>query len=371
MADRTDVVVVGGGAIGCAIAWELAKAGVAVALLEARRIAEEASGVAAGMLTPLAESPRPGPFTDLAVAALREYPAVATELRESSGVDIEYVPSGVLRVALTDDQELSAHTAMQWQMGLGIQLQWLDAAALRQLEPGITPDARGALYSPDEGHVRAPRLTTALAAAAGHRGAEIRQGTPVTGLLTDGQRVTGVRTQAGEIHAGHVVLAAGAWTELLTGDVHTVLPVRPVKGQILSLAAMPVPFHHIIFTAGTAYLVPKADGTIVVGATQEEAGFDKRVTLRAVNWLLDGAVRLAPGLGNAEVRELWAGLRPGSPDGMPVLGPLPGWEGITVASGHFRNGILLAPITGQLIAQILTKGQAERDLSPFSPGRFT
>lgn len=370
MADITDVVVVGGGAVGCAIAWELTKRGVSVALLEARRVAGESSGVAAGMLTPLAESPRPGPFTDLAIAALRGYAAVASELREASGVDIEYTPSGVLRVAITEEQELTAQSALEWQRGLGLPLHWIDAAELRAKEPGITPEARGALYSPEEGHVRAQRLTLALGIAAAHRGAQVRQGTPVTGLLTDGHRITGVRTAGGDVHVAHVVLAAGAWTGQLVAGLGTTLPVRPVKGQLLSLAALPVPLQNVVYASGVGYLVPKADGTIIVGATQEEAGFDTRVTVQGIHGLLEGAAALAPGLGNAEVRDLWAGLRPGSSDATPILGPLPGWDGITVATGHFRNGILLAPITGRLIAQLVTGEKPERDLTPFSPGRF-
>lgn len=370
MAKTRDVVVVGGGVVGCAIAYELTKFGLSVAVLEARRIADEASSVAAGMLTPLAESPRPGPFTDLALAALREYRAVAAEIREASGVDIEYAASGVLRVALNEEQELAARTTLEWQRELGLEVAWLDAEALREREAAITPEARGALLSLEEGHVHAHRLTTALAIAAHHRGAQVRQGTPVIGLLTEGHRVTGVRTPSGDVHAGQVVLAAGPWTGELTAGLGFPLPIRPVKGQLLALAALTAPIRHIVYCSGTGYLVPKADGTILVGATQEEAGFDKRVTVRGVRWLLDGAEQLVPGLGNAEVRELRAGLRPGSPDGAPALGPLPGWEGLTVASGHFRNGILLGPITGRLMAQLVATGQPERDLSPFDPGRF-
>jgi glycine oxidase len=260
--------------------------------------------------------------------------------------------------------------ALEWQESQGLEIHWLDTPALRELEPAITPEVRGALFSPEEGHVRSPRLTTALAVAAGRKGAQVRQGMPVSGLLTEGKRVIGVQTPSGNVLAGQVVLAAGPWTAMLTADLSIALPVRPVKGQLLALAAMPAPLQHVIYCTGTGYLVPKADGTIVVGATQEETGFDKRVTVRGVNWLLDGAVRLVPGLGNAEVRDLWAGLRPGSPDGSPILGAVPGWSGVTLATGHFRNGILLAPITGKLIAELLTTGKTSRDITPFSLTRF-
>ncbi|MBI4497630.1 MAG: glycine oxidase ThiO [Chloroflexi bacterium] len=370
MAERAEVVVVGGGAIGGAVAYALSRAGVRVTLLEARRIGDGASGAAAGMLTPLAEAPQPGPFADLALHSLRRFPALAQELREVAGMDIEYVPSGVLRVATSEEHERTLQEALTWQRALGLDLRWLGPEQVRSLEPDLAPEVRGGVFSPEEGHVHSLRLTEALAQAAARLGATVRVGTPVVGLTRHNGRVTGVRTAEGAVAADQVVLAAGSWTGLLAHELGVAAPVRPVKGQILSLALVPCPLRRVVYGSGVGYLVPRRDGSVVVGATQEEVGFDMRVTAQGLAALLRGATQLVPALAGAEVRQTGAGLRPGTPDGLPILGPVPGWEGISIASGHFRNGILLSPITGHLMAELITTGKTSLPLDPFSPGRF-
>jgi len=364
----TDVVVVGGGVIGCAIAYHLAAAGVGVTLCERNEVAGEASGAAAGMLAPLSESPRPGPFVELCLASLRLYPALADVLHEETGIDIQYLPSGILRVALTEDQERELRHRLEWQSALGLPLEWVDGEALRRLEPRLAP-ARGALYSPQEHQVSAGRLTQALAQAATRRGAVLQQGAAVTGLLANGRRVTGVRTASGKVSAGHVVLAAGPWTGAFARRLGVPLPVRPVRGQMLAFADFALPLRHIVW-GEAAYLVPKANGFLFVGATVEDVGFRSATTVRGQSALRRSARGLVPSLAHSEIASSWAGLRPGSPDGLPILGPVPGWEGLSVAGGHYRNGILLAPITGRLMAQLVTKGKTEASLAPFSPARF-
>jgi len=365
-----DVVVVGGGVIGCAIAYYLTQAGVGVTIVERGEIGGEASGAAAGMLAPLSESPRPGPFVDLCLTSLRLFPALADALREETGIDIEYLPSGILRVALSEDEEGELHHRLEWQSALGgsLSLEWVDGEALRRLEPRLGR-ARGALYSPQEHQVSAGRLTQALAQAAARRGAVIQQGVAVTGLLANGRRVVGVGTSAGRVSGGHVVLAAGPWTGAFGRRLGVPLPVRPVRGQMLAFADFALPLRHIVW-GEAAYLVPKANGFLFVGATVEDVGFRSGTTVRGQSALRRSARSLVPSLAHSEVASSWAALRPGSPDGLPILGPVPGWDGLSVAGGHYRNGILLAPITGRLMAQLLTDGKTEMALAPFSAGRF-
>jgi len=361
----TDVIIVGGGVIGCAIAYHLAQAGVQVTLFERGEIGGEASGEAAGMLRPLDESLERGALVDLCLASLRLFGPLADTLREETGIDIEYLCSGILRVALTDDEARRLHHLVERTQGL---LEWADPEALRTLEPRLAP-ARGGFYFPHLHQVNAGRFTQALAQAATARGALLRQGVGVTGLLTNGSRVTGVRSSEGKAAAAHVVLAAGPWTATFGRQLGAALSVRPVRGQMLAFASSPV--RNIVFWEGQSFLLPKANGLLFVGSTAEEVGFRKNTTGKALAGLRRMATTLVPSLAYTEVASTWAGLRPASPDGLPILGPVPGWEGVNVASGHFRKGILLAPITGQLIAQQLTRGETEIPLEPFfTPARF-
>jgi glycine oxidase len=363
-----DAIIVGGGVIGCAVGYYLTQAGASVTIVERGEIGGEASGAAAGMLAPLSESPRPGPFVELCLTSLRLFPALAAALRQETGIDIEYLPSGILRVALTEDEERELRHRMEWQSALGLPLEWVDGEALRRLEPRLGP-AQGALYSPQEHQVSAGRLTQAFAQAAARRGAVLRQDTTVTDLLTNGQRITGVRTSSGEVSGGQVVLAAGPWTGAFARRLGVPLPVRPVRGQMLALADFALPLRHIVW-GEAAYLVPKANGFLFVGATVEDVGFRASTTTKGQRGLQRGAHALVPSLAHSQVASSWAALRPGSPDDLPILGPVPGWDGLSVAGGHYRNGILLAPITGRLMAQLLTEGKTEVSLAPFSAGRF-
>jgi glycine oxidase len=241
--------------------------------------------------------------------------------------------------------------------------------ALRGLEPRLAA-ARGGVYSPQYHQVNAHRLTQALAQAAVARGAVLRQNVAVTGLATRGSRVTGVRTGEGRMMAGQVVLAAGSWTGALGRRLGVILPVKPMRGQMLAFADFSSPLRHILLGKDGGYLAPKANGFLFVGSTVDDVGFRKNTTVKGLAGLRRMAATLVPSLAYAEVATDWAGLRPGSPDGLPILGPVPGWEGASVASGHFRKGILLAPITGRLMAQWLTQGRTEISLEPFTAGRF-
>ncbi|HWP28151.1 MAG TPA: glycine oxidase ThiO [Chloroflexota bacterium] len=364
-----DVAIVGGGVIGCAAAYYLARAGARVVVLERDRIGAEASTAAAGLLAPLAEDARPGPFLDLALASLARYPALATELRATTGIDIELLTPGLLRLALDEAEAADYQASLRWQQQRGLPVRWLEGAEVRTLVPQVTSSVCGAVYSELEHHVNPVRLVEALARAAAAHGAEFRLGTPVQGLCWQGRRVVGVRLPEGELAAGHVVLAAGAWAAACGDWLGIRLPVEPVKGQLVAILPETTTLRHPLY-GRRGYLVPKADGTVYVGATVERVGFDRRVTAAGVASLLGLLCELVPPLSTATFVRAWAGLRPGTPDHLPVLGPVPGIEGVTLATGHYRNGILLAPISGELVAQAAQGKPTTLPLAPFSPARF-
>ncbi len=361
-----DVIVVGGGVIGCAIGYYLACEGVAVAVVERGEIGCEASSAAAGMLAPLAEVEEAGPFQQLAIAGLRLFPALAETLRAESGVDIEYQASGILRVALSEAEERRLRALTKQSMGLPVH--WLSPQEARSLEPALSPEVRGALYSSEEHQVSADRLVRAFARSAAAQGAKLCCECRVDGLLKRGERVVGARTADGPMSAGHVVLAAGPWTGRLAGSLGVALPVFPVRGQMAALKGRSL-IRHIVW-GEDGYLVPKANGLVFAGATVENVGFRQQTTAAGIRGLVRMAGALAPRLARASPVVCWAGLRPGSADGLPLLGPLPGWEGASVATGHYRNGILLSAITGHLIARSIIDGVEDEALASFSPGRF-
>jgi glycine oxidase len=367
---KADVIVVGGGVIGCAIAYYLSREGARAVALERGLIGNEASGAAAGMLAPLAEAHGPSPFLDLCLASHHMFPELADTLRAEVGVDIEYVPSGLLRVVFTEAQETELRSHLEWQASLGMGVRWIDGDTARGLEPLLSPRLRGAVYSPLEHQVNPGKLVQGFARAAEAQGAVIRQETPVARFLRRGSRVTGVRLAGGEtLSADAVVLAAGPWTKRLAAALGVRVPVKPVRGQMLALGGGPPPVRHIIW-GPKGYMAPKVNGFLFVGATVEEVGFRKTTTVRGLTSLRSMANALVPALTHAIQVDAWAAFRPGSADSLPILGAVPAWEGLWVASGHYRNGILLSPITGQLMARSLLDGKPAEGLSAFSPARF-
>ena len=363
-----DVAIIGGGVIGCACAWTLARAGASVALYERGRLASEASGASAGILAPLAESDSPGPFARLAVAGLRAFGEEIESLVAESGIDPEYRRSGVLRMALTVEDAAGLRAAATWQTNQSLGLRWLDAGALAELEPALAP-SHGALFSIEEGMVRPPLLVRALATAAARHGARIHEQVEVAEAALTGGRVAGVRLATGVVKpADAVLLTGGAWSGSVAGPAAPAVPVYPVKGQYALLSVVPRPLRHVVF-AGHGYLVPRVDGTIYAGATQENAGYDRRVTADGLSAVLEMAREILPALGDAEVVGSGAGLRPGSADGLPILGAMPGVEGLYAAAGHYRNGVLLSLITGRLMADVIMGREPSLSMEPFSPAR--
>jgi glycine oxidase len=362
-----DALVVGGGVIGAAVAWSLARAGLAVTLLERGELAGQASSAAAGMLAPISESHGEGPLLRAGLASLALFPGVVAELREASGLDPEWVASGCLRVPA--DEGEARELAARAQRGAGLGLAWLARAEVTELAPALAPEARerGALFSAREAHVRSPLLTRAFAAAAAAHGARIETGVSVRGLLREGAAVRGVETSAGARAAGVVVLCPGSFAAECAAWIGpgARIPVEPVRGQVVLLEAQ---LGRTILWGRDVYLVPKLDGSLVVGASVERVGFDARTTAGGVEKLLAAARALVPGSAAARFVGASAGLRPATPDQLPLVGAWPDAPGLVIAAGHYRNGVLLAPLTGAIVADgVLGKGWRE---PAFDPARF-
>jgi glycine oxidase len=329
--------------------------------------------VAAGMLAPVGEATwgEEG-LLEMALASHRAWPGFAAELAEVSGVDVGFQPLGALHVALDRDEAEELRRRHDLMRELGLEAEWLRPRACRELEPGLSPSCTAGVHAPHEAAADPRALVPALRRAAELEGAEVLAPAEVNVALIDGDRLAGVLTADGTEHrAGHTVLAAGSWSGAsgwLPREARP--PVRPVKGQILTLRG---PAHdpvcERIVASERVYMVPRADGRLVVGATVEERGFDIQVTAGGVLELLREAYRALPEIAELELAEAEAALRPGTPDNAPVVGQ-GALEGLLLATGHFRNGILLAPLTAEAIAAIVTGGDAPPGVAVAAPGRF-
>lgn len=364
-----DVIVVGGGAIGTAITYRLAKAGVRVTLLERGAIGGEATGASAGMIAPHWNRDTPEAFAVLCQESARLYPALAAELRERTGMDIGYRAATELVVAFDEAEELELHRQRAWQADRGTNVLWLDRSSALDLEPSLHPSVRGAIAYPDHHQLLPTELARTQGRAAADLGAVIREGVAVTHLQTSGDRVVGVGVGSESLLAPEVVLATGCWSAGWGQHLGVSIPVRPMRGQMVALQTPGTALRCVIGGAG-GYAITKPDGRTIVGTTVEDAGFDSRPTVEGITGLLARAPKLAPKLATAAVVAVWAGLRPGTPDGLPIIGRAGTWQGITLATGHFRNGILLAAITGELVTDLLLRRTPRLDLAAFEPGRF-
>lgn len=369
---QNPVVIVGAGVIGLSIGWQLSRAGVKTVILERQAAGREASWASAGMLAPESEMG----FEDEALYqvgrhSMSRWPDFVKALEADSGMSVDYRTEGILRVADDRDAASSLHRLYDFQKAQGLDVHWLTGAEARDIEPFLAPRLPAAVYSKADHQVDNRLLVEALIAGFKRHGGVIHEHDPVQ-VISSGHGDTVVVTEKGQrMVADKVILAAGAWSRKIDGLAPEVLPpVRPVKGQMLQLQmALPFDLTHVV-RGRDAYLAPKSNGRLLLGATMEERGFDKMVTAGGLYDLLDAGWKIVPGIYDLEVTETWAGLRPGSRDNEPLLGHAP-MPGVIYATGHFRNGILLTPVTAEEIAKLVITGETSEWLQPFSPLRFS
>ena len=380
MAQTSDVIVVGAGVVGCSVAYYLCRSGAKVTLLEREAIGSGASAHATGSLSLLGAEFSPGPSFQLALAGYHEFPPLVESLQDETGLDLLYQRRPSLRLALEQEEESLLKSMMPWQEE-AVQLRWIDADEVRRVQPGLTHRVRGAVLESESAQLDSYRLNLGLAQASEKRGSRLLL-REVTGLLTRQARVTGVTTSSGDLSADMVVVAAGTWSATFSRWLDFPIPVRPLKGERLLLRYPGPPLQVLISSPQRGHMISRLDGMLSVGSTggrdydREELflgeEFDRQPTEGAKVELLQRAVDVFPDLERAELVQQLAGWRPLSPDRMPIIGPVPGWQGILLATGHTTKGIHLGPITGKLIAETITEGspQTDIDLSGFLPDRF-
>ena len=364
------VAVVGGGVIGCLTALYLHKLGADPIILEKGDTGRESSWAGAGILCPIHPWLYPDSFTHLVDASLSMFPAMNAMLEEQSGLKTEWLSSGLMIPMFADDRIHHRDQALAWSKRFGWKVEELDAKQSCEHEPTLNAHVSGSLLWPEVGQVRNPRLLAAVKKALVNSNIQIREQAEVIGLSKNGQgSVTSVKLASGEnIEVDAVLLAAGSWSGELARQIGLELPVEPVKGQIVLLKDEPGKVKHII-KHDDVYLVPRLDGHILVGASMERVGFQPGTTESVVNNLLEATYRITPGLKGAKVVEQWMGFRPGSPDGMPYLGPVEGHPGLWVATGHYRNGVALAPGTADIMSRWIMGEAPSMDLSDFRVNR--
>ena len=365
------VIIIGGGIIGASIAWRLARERADVVVLERARLGQEASWAAAGLIAPQAEAQVPGVFFDLCLAARRVFDATIDRLVGDSRLDPEYDPHGILYLALDSAERAELESRARWHRESGALVHELSSAEARKLEPAVSAETLFALHLPDNRRLDNRKLTQAYIAAALNSGAQFREGVRVDSIVTAGGRATGVRLHDGAILAADlIIVAAGSWSHQIRGLESDRVALHPVRGQIVCFETRPRILTPSVFSM-RGYLVPRRDGRILAGSTMEEAGYNKTVTLAGMEKIVRGALAMVPSLAELPFREAWAGLRPATKDLLPVLGPSPSISNVIWSTGHYRSGILLSALTGEVIADLVAGRKPSIDLAPFSPARFT
>jgi glycine oxidase len=364
---QCDVAIVGGGIIGSSIAFELARKKVRVLLLDRQQPGREASWAAAGLLSPAPDTPDFVPVVPLAKESFALYPQFIAAVEEASGKPTGFRRDGSLYLYFGPHAEDQRDRTVMEHLRLGLASETLHLDGARRIEPKIGPSVRAAAWLPYENSVEPRLLTEAVLAAAKRRGARILPGVTVTSVLREGSRCTGVVAGGEKIETKHVIVAAGSFSAEIDG-IERYAPTRPVRGQMVALH----PSNCILrcaLRAESGYLVPRNDGRIIAGSTLENAGFDKSITPAGLQKILAAAVEIMPALAEAPIVETWAGLRPDTPDHLPVIGPTD-VEGLLIATGHYRNGILLAPVTARLLCDWIVDGRASLSAEAYSPLRF-
>src|SRR5580658_4219207 len=364
---KFDVAIAGGGLIGASIALELQRAGLGVGLFDRQEPGLEASWAGAGILSPAPESAAMVSLVPLGKASMALYPEFVRTIEEISGQNAGYRPKGTLQAIFSRDAREELSTVIALHHGLGLKAEPLRAEDARELEPALSEELEAAVLRPEEASVDNRALTQAVLEAARRSGVQFFPGSGAEAIWREGGRCLGLHLKNEKIEAQWTVIAAGCFSASIEG-VAAYAPVRPAKGQMIALRADDLKIERVLWSENI-YLVPRNDGRILAGATVEYTGFEKGLTAGGLEKILSGAIELSPGLAAARVEETWAGLRPDSPDHLPILGPTD-VDGLLIATGHFRGGILLAPITAQLVREWVTQQRVSVDWDRFSPMRF-
>ena len=362
-----DVAIAGGGLIGSAIALELAQAGLSVGVFEKGEPGREASWASAGILSPAPEAPGMIPIVPLAKASMDLYPGFVANVEEMSGQSVGFRPFGTMDALFSRDATRDLSTLIALHHGLGLRAEPLRPEEARELEPALSPEVEAAALRPEEASIDNRALTRAVLRAAQKSGAEIFPDHDVEAIWREKGRCAGLKLRDANVSAKWTIIAAGCFSANIEG-VAAYAPVRPAKGQMVSMRADELRIERVLWSE-KVYVVPRNDGRILAGASVEYVGFDKHVTAGAVEKILSDAIELVPGLAKARIEETWAGLRPDSPDHLPILGPTD-LDGLLMATGHFRSGVMLTPVTARLMREGITQQQVSVDWERFSPVRF-
>jgi len=363
-----DAIVVGGGVNGGAIAYNLSKRGKKVLLLEKDVVVSKSSSAAAGMLGAQAELEEDGPLFQLARKSRAMFGSLEREIRTLCGIDIELINKGMYKVAQTIQEEMTFKNIIDMQNRVGEEAEWLSGNEVRVKESSLSDAVIGAMYIPKDGHVSAPQLAMGFIKSAAALGAVIKEYVDVYSLKIINGKIQGVQTNEGDFYSDSVIVAGGAWSKKLLDQAEVHLDMYPVKGECFSVTTHRPLLTSTIFSHG-CYLVPKKGGRLIVGATVKPYTFNQAVTIDGISSLMEKAKNLVPSIINAQWEKAWAGIRPQTGDGFPYLGEHPEVKGLFIATGHFRNGILLAPITGEMIADLVERKICDENQQYFSINR--
>lgn len=368
----TDFLIAGGGVIGLSIARELKKRGVRrITVVESGVCGRSSSWAAAGMLGPQAEADEANLFLRSCLDAKALYPDFSSELHDETGIDIELDRAGTLSVAFSREDSVKLHERFEWQRAEGLPVELLSATEIRRAEPFVSTDVREGLFFAGDWQVDNRKLCSALRKFCEDNEITILENTPVTNVLSDNGRVTGIGTSGGSISSGEVILAAGAWTsQILPSGSKVRVNIEPVRGQMIALQTAKRLFEHVVHSS-RGYIVPRSSGRILAGSTTEKAGFDNSTTEAVGSALFNMACEISPSFVNLEIADHWSGLRPRTADGLPVIGRIKDLDGLYLAAGHYRNGILLAPLTARMAAADLMDSGGSAYSKAFSPDRFS
>ncbi|WP_424769034.1 glycine oxidase ThiO [Paenibacillus sp. sgz302251] len=368
------IVVLGGGIIGLSCAFEAARRGMRVTLVEPASLGGQASGAAAGMLAPFSENTeQPDSFFQLCLSSLRCFPEWIAAVEELSGLSAEWIRSGSIHVFQHDADLLPIESRLRWQNAWGAKAELIDQAQLQKLEPMLAKSAAAGVFTPEESHVYAPKLVVALEAACRRLGVIILdQAGEIENVDVHGAEGVTVRAKGLErsVHADQAVVCAGAWAGAYERWFGLTIPIHPIRGQICSFEHNANEVRHMVFSS-EAYWVGKSNKRLVCGASEDVAGFETSVTERGIGRLIRSSNRLFPFLEGKQTAHRWAGLRPATRDGMPLLGGVKGKPNVLMAAGHYRNGVLLSPVTAAIVADLLEGKQTGVPLHAFAPHRFT